>query len=149
MKPVFFAFRIMVGMGLLMLAVSWLASFYLLRRRALPRWLMLGFVGMTFSGWIATLAGWYVTEIGRQPFLVSGVLRTSEAVTEAASGNIVISLALYLSVYAVLLIAYVRTLFVMARRAIEVEEFDAGIPADNKPDIPRPPGLTEQREALL
>jgi cytochrome d ubiquinol oxidase subunit I len=61
--PVFFGFRIMVGVGLLMLAVSWLATLLLWRRRALPRWTLMALVGMTFSGWVATLAGWYVTEI--------------------------------------------------------------------------------------
>ena len=77
--PVFFAFRIMVGMGLLMLAVSWLAAWQLWRRGEPGRWLARGLVGMTFAGWIATVAGWYTTEIGRQPWLVSGVLRTADA----------------------------------------------------------------------
>ncbi|MEC9335403.1 MAG: cytochrome ubiquinol oxidase subunit I, partial [Pseudomonadota bacterium] len=79
--PVFFGFRVMVGMGMLMLAVSWLGSLYLMRKKDFPIWLKRTFAGMAFSGWIATLAGWYVTEIGRQPYLVSGVLRTADAVT--------------------------------------------------------------------
>ena len=76
---------------------------------------------MSFSGWIATLAGWYVTEIGRQPYLVSGVLKTSAAVTSVAPANVGFSLALYLSLYAVLLVAYIRTLFVMARKSVLVD----------------------------
>lgn len=80
--PVFFGFRVMVGMGMLMLAVSWLGSLYLMRNKDFPIWLKRTFAGMAFSGWIATLAGWYVTEIGRQPYLVSGVLRTADAVTQ-------------------------------------------------------------------
>ena len=80
--PVFFGFRVMVGMGMLMLAVSWLGSLYLMRKKDFPIWLKRTFAGMAFSGWIATLAGWYVTEIGRQPYLVSGVLRTADAVTQ-------------------------------------------------------------------
>ena len=76
--PVFYGFRVMVGMGMLMLAVSWLGSIYLMRNRAFPLWLKRTFVGMAFSGWVATLAGWYVTEIGRQPYLVTGVLKTKE-----------------------------------------------------------------------
>ena len=63
--PVFFGFRVMVGMGMLMLAVSWLGSLYLMRKKDFPIWLKRTFAGMAFSGWIATLAGWYVTEIGR------------------------------------------------------------------------------------
>ncbi|MCP2936540.1 cytochrome ubiquinol oxidase subunit I, partial [Salmonella enterica subsp. enterica serovar Typhimurium] len=66
-KPLFFGFRVMVAMGTLMLLVSW-AGWWLLRRRGwqpenAPRWLMVGIAAMTFSGWIATVAGWYVTEI--------------------------------------------------------------------------------------
>ncbi len=79
--PVFWSFRVMVGTGLLMLAVSW-ATAFLLWRRGLDRtspWVLRGLVAMTFSGWVATLAGWYTTEIGRQPWLVHGVLSTSQA----------------------------------------------------------------------
>mgnify|MGYP000013505316 CR=1 FL=1 len=73
---VFWSFRVMVGIGLAMLAVAWLASWKLrsLGSDRIPRWLLRVLVAMTFSGWIATLAGWYTTEIGRQPWLVQGVL---------------------------------------------------------------------------
>jgi len=66
-KPVFFAFRIMVGVGVLMLAISWYGWWRLRRSEDLPNWLARGFVWMSFSGWVAVVAGWYVTEIGRQP----------------------------------------------------------------------------------
>ncbi|MBE2292876.1 MAG: cytochrome ubiquinol oxidase subunit I, partial [Xanthomonadaceae bacterium] len=69
-KPVFYAFRVMVGVGLLMLLSSWLGAWQLMRRGEPARWLARGLVAMTFSGWVAVLAGWYVTEIGRQPWLV-------------------------------------------------------------------------------
>ncbi len=83
-KPVFYGFRVMVGMGLLMLAVSWFGA-WRLRGGASARghWLRV-MVAMTFAGWVATLAGWYVTEIGRQPWLVYGVLRTAAAATGKA-----------------------------------------------------------------
>ena len=68
--PVFFAFRLMVGVGLMMLAVSWVSAWRLRRNGELPRWLVRTIVAMTFSGWVAVVAGWYVTEIGRQPWLV-------------------------------------------------------------------------------
>lgn len=123
--PVFFAFRIMVGVGMLMLVVSWWASIKLLRKKTLSKPLLYTLVAMTFSGWIATLAGWYVTEIGRQPFLVSGLLKTADAVTDIAPQNVVFTFVLYMSVYVVLLIAYLRTLFLMARRAVEIEEIQA------------------------
>jgi cytochrome d ubiquinol oxidase subunit I len=72
--PVFWSFRVMVGIGMLMLAVSWLGVWQLKRRGEPARWLQRVLVGMTFAGWVATLAGWYVTEIGRQPFVVYGLL---------------------------------------------------------------------------
>lgn len=120
-KPLFYGFRIMVGMGMLMLLVSWVAAWQYLRKKELSPFMLKVFLAMTFSGWIATLAGWYVTEIGRQPYLVSGILKTADAVTQIPSHNVGTSLALYLLLYAFLLIAYIRTLFVMARKAVLVD----------------------------
>jgi cytochrome d ubiquinol oxidase subunit I len=115
--PLFWGFRIMVGIGVLMLLISWAAAWRIQRRGvdALPRWLARGLVAMTFAGWLATLAGWYVTEIGRQPWLVTGVLRTADAVGPIGSGMVASSLILYLTVYAVLLIAYIAVLYRLAR----------------------------------
>ncbi|MCR9423530.1 cytochrome ubiquinol oxidase subunit I [Vibrio sp. RM-69-4] len=115
-KPLFFGFRIMVGIGVLMLLVSWFGAWCLVRKKTLPKFYLYTVVAMTFSGWVATLAGWYVTEIGRQPWLVSGVLRTSDAVTAIGSGSVVLSLVMYLTIYAVLLVAYIHTLFYLARQ---------------------------------
>jgi len=116
--PVFFAFRIMVGMGLLMLAVSWLAAWQLWRRGEPGRWLARGLVGMTFAGWIATVAGWYTTEIGRQPWLVSGVLRTADAAAPSVTAPMIgLSLAMYLALYALLLASFIFVVFHIARRA--------------------------------
>jgi cytochrome d ubiquinol oxidase subunit I len=120
--PLFYGFRIMVGMGMLMLTIAWFTSFKLVRNKQLSKGVLYGLVGMSFSGWIATLAGWYVTEIGRQPYLVSGLLKTSDAVTDIAPENVLFTFVLYLSVYVALLIAYLHTLFLMARRAVEIEE---------------------------
>jgi cytochrome d ubiquinol oxidase subunit I len=119
--PLFYGFRIMVAVGVLMLIVSWWGAFIYWRKKEIPPVLLKIFVGMTFSGWIATLAGWYVTEIGRQPWLVTGVLTTADAVTKTPAANVGTSLAIYLSLYAVLLFAYVRTLFVMARKSVLVD----------------------------
>jgi cytochrome d ubiquinol oxidase subunit I len=119
--PLFYGFRIMLGTGVLMLIVSWLGCYQYWRHKEISPLLLKVFVGMTFSGWIATLAGWYVTEIGRQPWLVTGVLATADAVTKVPASNVGTSLAIYLSLYAVLLFAYIRTLFVMARKAVLVD----------------------------
>ena len=113
--PVFWGFRVMVGTGLLMLAVSWWSA-WRLRRHAEPTvWQARALLAMTFAGWIATLAGWYVTEIGRQPWLVTGVLRTVDAISATPAPIIGISLAAYLLLYVALLSAYVSVLFYLAR----------------------------------
>ena len=123
--PLFYGFRIMVGIGILMLLVAWYTAFKLLRYNVLPRLTLRVLVAMTFSGWIATLAGWYVTEIGRQPWLVQGVLATSNAAGSAPASNIAASLTLYLSLYAVLLMAYISTLFYLARVASTPPVYDS------------------------
>ena len=115
--PLFWGFRIMVGMGVLMLAVSWTASFWLWRRHTLPKPLAMLMVPMAFSGWVATLAGWYVTEIGRQPWLVTGILKTADAVGPVAGSHVALTLAVYLLLYAFLLIAYIATLVHLALKA--------------------------------
>jgi len=115
--PVFYAFRVMVGTGMLMIGFGLAGAWFLWRRGALPRLMLMGLVGMTFAGWVATLAGWYVTEIGRQPWLVTGVLTTAEAVGPIAAGTVLSTLVMYLALYAVLLAAYVAALFRLARKA--------------------------------
>ena len=115
--PVFYAFRIMVGVGMLMLMVSWAAAYWLWRRRELSRPLAMVLVAMTFSGWVATLAGWYVTEIGRQPWLVTGVLTTAQAASEVSAGMIGSTLAMYLAVYVALIAAYISALVHLAAKA--------------------------------
>ncbi len=126
--PVFFSFRVMVGIGILMIAIAWWASLTLWRKKALSKLQLKILITMTFAGWVATLAGWYVTEIGRQPYLVHGVLKTADAVTTIAGENVALTLTAYLSIYLVLLIAYIKTLFSLARKAIDVEEFDLTAP---------------------
>jgi cytochrome d ubiquinol oxidase subunit I len=124
--PVFFAFRVMVGIGLLMLLVSWIGAYVLWRRGEPGPWLARGLVAMTFSGWVATLAGWYVTEIGRQPWLVTGILKTGEAASAVPAPMIGVTLAAYLVTYALLLAAYVATLVLLARKGARPKEIDTG-----------------------
>lgn len=112
--PVFWGFRVMVGTGMLMLAVSWWAAWRLRRRGEPGTWPARALAAMTFSGWLATLAGWYVTEIGRQPWLVTGVLRTVDAISATPAPVIGISLTAYLLLYVALLAAYVSVLFYLA-----------------------------------
>ena len=118
--PVFWAFRIMVGVGMLMLLVSWASVFQLKpwrrhQKRELTVWHARILVGMTFAGWVALVAGWYVTEIGRQPWLVTGVMTTLEAASKVPAPKIALSLAMYLVMYAALIVAYITVVFYLAR----------------------------------
>ncbi len=115
--PIFFSFRIMVGIGMLMLAVSWLGSYFILRKKEFPKLYLYALIAMTFSGCFATIAGWYVTEIGRQPWLVQDVLLTKDALGPVTGGMVFSTLMMYLSVYAFLTISYVTTLFYLAKKA--------------------------------
>jgi len=116
---VFYAFRVMVGMGTVMLLVAVFTAWKLWpQRRAtgttLPRPLLWVLSGMAFSGWVATLAGWYVTEIGRQPYVVYGLLRTEDVATTLPPAYIGITLVAYVIVYTLLLVTYIGVLKYMA-----------------------------------
>jgi cytochrome d ubiquinol oxidase subunit I len=118
--PLFFAFRAMVGIGVLMLATSWVGAW--LYRRAgwdaarLPRRLLGVFAAMTFAGWLATVCGWYVTEIGRQPFIVFGLIRTADVASSIPAPMIALTLALYVTLYVALIVAYVGVLKYLAEK---------------------------------
>ena len=137
--PVFWSFRVMVGTGLAMLAVSWFTVAMMMRRNrngegrrgveGLPKIVLWGLVGMTFSGWLATLAGWYTTEIGRQPWLVQGVMTTKEAVADVPAPMVLSTLLTYLAVYAILLGAYIGVIFYLARKASRGESISGGLAA--------------------
>ena len=120
--PVFWGFRVMVGVGMLMLVVSW-AGLWMLRRArwrpdALPRPALQVIRFMGLSGWVATLAGWYVTEIGRQPFIVFGELRTAEVVTTTPAPHVAITLIGYSIVYVLLIVAYIAVLRYMSEKPL-------------------------------
>ena len=115
--PVFFSFRIMVGVAVLMLGVSWYSAWQTYRGRPMARWHARVLVAMTFSGWVALIAGWYVTEIGRQPWLVQGVLTAAQAASQVPASNIAVTLGMYLLMYAMLLFAYLRVVFYLAGKA--------------------------------
>ena len=129
--PLFFAFRIMVGVGILMLATSWAGGWLYRRARwraeRLPRAWLWVFAGMTFSGWIATVAGWYVTEIGRQPFIVYGLVRAADVVSKVPSSMIGLTLALYVTLYLALIVAYVTVLKYMAEKPDELPQAESAV----------------------
>jgi cytochrome d ubiquinol oxidase subunit I len=93
---------------------------------------------------VATVCGWYVTEIGRQPYVVHGLIRTADVVsTQVPGSSVALTLALYVVLYVALLIAYVTVLKYMAEKpeavlATEAEERSAQPPASR----PRRPSAT-------
>jgi cytochrome bd ubiquinol oxidase subunit I len=133
---VFWSFRVMVGVGMLMLATSWLGAYLLWRRGVdqMPRLYLMGMSGMAFMGWVATLAGWYTTEIGRQPWLVQGVLTTADAVSPVAAPMVLTTLIAYLMVYAALMLAYMGVITYLARKAAKGE----AMPPDPRRQGPGP-----------
>jgi cytochrome bd ubiquinol oxidase subunit I len=166
--PVFWAFRIMVGVGMLMLLVSWASAFQLkpwkkyaptlpAARGSLPPegaglawggpalaatqpeltvWHARILVGMTFAGWVALVAGWYVTEIGRQPWLVTGVMTTLEAASKVPAPKIALSLAMYLTMYAALIVAYISVVFYLARHKKHADKpFGDDAPLENQLNV--------------
>ena len=175
--PVFWAFRIMVGMGLLMLAVSWASAWQLapwkktaptfpasrgslppegalrlrpggagsaapageegapaLVVRELKHWQLRMLVAMTFAGWIALIAGWYVTEIGRQPWLVTGVLTAADAASNVPAPRIALTLSLYLTLYVALIAAYISVVFYLARHKAVGHGIEGELNVVNYPD---------------
>jgi len=114
--PVFWSFRIMVGVGMLMLVVAWLCCWQFWRTGDLNRLSLRVLFGMTFSGWVAVLSGWYVTEIGRQPWMVSGLIKTTEVVADHPSGTLMITLSAYFAMYAFLLVSYIGAVFYLSSK---------------------------------
>jgi cytochrome d ubiquinol oxidase subunit I len=94
-----FAFQIMVGAGMLMMGISLLYFFAVWRRKVWrnSRWLFTLFAVMTPLGFIAVEAGWTVTEVGRQPWILQGIMRTADAVTPMP--GIIYSFYLFTAVY--------------------------------------------------
>lgn len=129
---VFWSFRTMIGTGVAMLLLSWTTVFLMWKRRrmhvdaqaghwlaveGLPKPIFWALVPMACSGWVATLAGWYTTEIGRQPWLVQGVMTTEMAVADVPAPLVAGTLIGYLVVYGLLLFAYITVIIYLARKA--------------------------------
>jgi cytochrome d ubiquinol oxidase subunit I len=113
----FFAFRIMVGMGLLMLAIAALGLLLRWRGRLEhSRWFLWAAFLSFPSGFVAVLTGWFTAEVGRQPWVVYGLLRTADAVTPSLTGrDVLISLSGYVLVYAVLVGFGLRYIYKLLR----------------------------------
>ncbi len=98
--PVFYAFRVMVGIGVLMALTGVIAVVLYFRKRLFDtRWFQIWCMAMTPAGFIAVMAGWIVTEVGRQPYVAFGLIRTADAVSPVAGSHVVASLLAFIVCY--------------------------------------------------
>ncbi|HEX7029181.1 MAG TPA: cytochrome ubiquinol oxidase subunit I [Gammaproteobacteria bacterium] len=125
---VFWAFRIMVGIGLLFLFAGWTGAIQAWRGKLLdsPKLLRL-FAFMTPLGFIAVLSGWWVTEVGRQPWTVYGLMRTEDSVSAITGGEVGMSFGVFILLYSLLFAAYLYYLTKIIRSPRKTE-IDAGAP---------------------
>ena len=116
----FFAFRFMVGMGLIMIAISWGGLLLVWRNKLENAGWFLWAAFLSFpTGFIAVLCGWYTAEVGRQPWVVYGVLRTADAVSPIPGGSVLISILLFVLVYGIVFGAGVYYMAKLVRRGPE------------------------------
>ncbi len=102
----FWAFRIMVGLGLLMILIGWWGLWAWWRGKLdAGRWFQIMSVAMAPAGFLAVLCGWMVTEVGRQPYLVYGILRTADAVSPVAANAVGASLLFFMMIYGIVFTA--------------------------------------------
>jgi len=122
---VFWAFRVMVGLGFLMLGAA-LLSLWLrgVGRLYDSRWFHRFMLAMLPSGFVAVIAGWFTTEIGRQPWAVYGILRTADAVSPVSGGSVLLSLILFVLIYVILLGSAVYYIVKLVRIGPEAPEAD-------------------------
>ncbi|XOV46485.1 cytochrome ubiquinol oxidase subunit I (plasmid) [Pseudomonas sp. App30] len=123
MLPVFLAFRVMVGLGVLML-LQGLAGLWLRRRRRLAttRWLQRVSVTMAPAGFLAMLSGWVVTEVGRQPFTVYGLLRTADSLSPVSAAQVSTATAAILVFYTLVFAVGLWLLLRLLRQPPDAQE---------------------------
>jgi cytochrome bd ubiquinol oxidase subunit I len=119
----FFAFRIMVGMGLIMVAISWVGVVLIWRGRLeSARWFLWAAFLSFPTGFIAVLCGWYTAEVGRQPWVVYHILRTEDAITPSLTGGeALFSLVAYVAVYIVIYAFGLTYIYRLLRRGPAAE----------------------------
>lgn len=139
----FFAFRIMVGIGLLMLALV-AAGLWLRWRRRLYNtiWFLKALMWATPLGFIGVVAGWTTTEVGRQPWTVYGVMRTAQSVTPSLTGiDVLLSLAGYIAVYCIMFPTGLWFVLGIVKGGVSPEEatpVEAGRPSAPVKPVPAP-----------
>ena len=97
---VFWTFRVMVGIGFLMLVIAVTGAVLAVRKRLYStRWFLRLLTLASPLGFVAIVAGWYTAEIGRQPYVIYGLLRTADAVSPVTAGSVTLSLAMFFVIY--------------------------------------------------
>jgi cytochrome bd ubiquinol oxidase subunit I len=119
---VFYAFRLMVGIGVAMFLIALTGALLRLRGRLGARWFARLCAFSSPLPFLAILCGWTVTEVGRQPYVVYGLLRTADAVSPLEPRAVATSLVLFFIVYAVLLLAFFWYATVLVLRGPAVED---------------------------
>jgi cytochrome bd ubiquinol oxidase subunit I len=123
--PVFFAFRIMVGIGLLMIAAGWVGIVLWLRGDLFKtRWYLWLVARAWWMGFVAVICGWIVTETGRQPWIIDGILRTSDATSPHSAASVAVTFALFVIVYGIIFgfgIYYMNRLIVRGPEGAAIE----------------------------
>ena len=138
---VFWAFRIMVGLGLLMAVIGLWAAWLRMRRRLFASvWLRRAVLAMAPAGFVALLAGWTVTEVGRQPFTVYGLLRTADSVSPIGTPGVGASLTGFIIVYALVFGAGLLFMLRLVRRPPIADERgpEPGLPTRGAGITPAP-----------
>lgn len=127
----FWSFRFMVGIGFIFLGVMIWAGVLALRRRLFETHLFLKvLIAVQPLGFIATLLGWVTTEMGRQPWLVYGIMRTSDGVSPIAAGNVVWSLVMFTLFFGLIGASYFWYTLKTLKRG---PDLDSPIPLTHRP----------------
>ncbi|HKY92658.1 MAG TPA: cytochrome ubiquinol oxidase subunit I [Nevskiaceae bacterium] len=115
--PVFFGFRIMVGLGVLFLVLAaWGVWRWVGGKLESDRWLLRALMCATPLGFVATVCGWIVAETGRQPWLVHGLIATRDGISPVPASVVATSLAVFVVVYGLLFSAYLYFVVVLVGR---------------------------------
>ncbi len=144
---VFFAFRLMILIGFCMVGTGWAGAWLWWRGRLFDTgWYLKPAANVWWAGFVAVIAGWTVTESGRQPWLAQGILRTADSISPVPGGSIAFSLLLFFLVYGIVFsmgIYYINRLIAMGPTGHSVEPPRRGTPT-------RPLSAAEEagREAL-
>ncbi|HEX5998154.1 MAG TPA: cytochrome ubiquinol oxidase subunit I, partial [Hyphomicrobiaceae bacterium] len=130
---VFYAFRLMVAIGFAMLATGWIGAWLWWQGRLFDtQWFLRPAANIWWAGFVAVIAGWTVTECGRQPWVAHGILRTANAVSPVPGGSVLTTLVLFILVYGIIFsmgIYYINRLIHRGPTGASVRPSERGLPS--------------------